>query len=44
METLKEILQELKDEIDEDFFKNLFEVIDKTANVVILHLQEILIN
>ena len=42
MTVLKEILRQIKDQdIDEEFYNNLFSVIDKTANVVILHLEMI---
>ena len=40
MITLKQILRQIKDEdIDEEFYNNLFKIIDKTADVVMLHLQ-----
>ena len=40
MITLKQILRQIKDEdIDEEFYNNLFKIIDKTADVAMLHLQ-----
>ena len=42
MTILKQILEEMKNgDLDEDFYNNLFQVIDRTANATILFLQEI---
>ena len=44
MTVLKKILHQIKDkdkDIDQEFYNNLLSVIDKTADVVILHLEMI---
>ena len=42
MTILKQILEEMKDgDLNEDFYNNLFQVIDQTANATILFLQKI---
>lgn len=46
MTTLKQILEKIKngDDTDEDFYNELFQIIDRTANATILFLTEIQAN